>query len=77
MHCGGVMAILQGGTDVCNLNTETVLGNGLMASCFRVKYQIVPNIPERRLPLHLCKGPCILSHCMDENRWVYGAYTCV
>ena len=63
----GVMAMLQGGTDVCNLNTETVLGNGVMASCSsRVKCHIVPNTPECKLPLHLYKGPCILSHCMYE-----------
>eukprot|EP00959_Pyramimonas_sp_CCMP1952_P363966 7621579-Pyramimonas_sp.AAC.1 len=35
-----VMAMLWGVTDGCNLNTETVLGNGVMASCSRVKCQI-------------------------------------
>jgi hypothetical protein len=58
--------MLLGVTDRCNLNTETVLGNGVMASCSRVKCQIVPNIHECRFPLHLYKGPCILSHYMNE-----------
>ena len=51
--------MLLGVTDRCNLNTEIVLGNGMMASCSRAKCQIVPYIPEFRLPLHLYKGPCI------------------
>ena len=61
------MVMLLGVTDRCNLNTETVLGNGMMASCSRAKCQIVPYIPECRLALHLYKGPCILSHCVNED----------
>ena len=60
------MVMLLGVTDRCNLNTETVLGNGVTASCSRVKCQIVPNIPEFRFPLHLYKGPCILLQYMNE-----------
>ena len=58
--------MLLGVTDRWYLNTETVLGNGAMTSFSRAKCQVVPNIPECRLPLHLYKAPCMLLHYMDE-----------